>query len=314
MLVVDYNQKKSIREALGNQLLELGKQNQDIVVLDADLACSTQTKIFAKEFPNRFFDMGIAEQNLITTAVGLSLEGKIPFAATFAVFATGRTYDQIRTSVCYQNANVKIIGTHGGVTVGEDGATHQSLEDVSLMRGLPNMTVIVPADCNECRQAIEYAAANKGPFYIRISRMNLPDIYSMDYKFDLHKAQLLKEGADVTIVSNGDILVEAVLASEMLANEGISVELISLPVVKPLDKTTILNSAKKTGFVVTIENHSIIGGIGSAISELLAEEYPTKVLRIGMPDVFGQSGSPKDLIKFYGLDAESIKNKVMKAI
>lgn len=314
MITIDYEVKKSIREAFGKKLESLGATNLSIVVLDADLSCSTQTKFFAKSFPERFFNVGIAEQNMITTAAGLSLTGKIPFAATFAVFATGRTYDQIRTSVCYPNANVKIIGTHGGITVGEDGATHQALEDVSLMRGLPNMTVIVPSDCNECEQVIEYASKHYGPMYIRLSRNNLPDIYPKNYKFDLHKAVVLNEGSQVTLISNGDILSEACKAAEILKNKGVSVELISLPVVKPLDADTIIKSAKKTGFVVTLENHSIIGGIGSAICELLAEQFPTQVLRIGMNDEFGQSGTPKELLKHYHLDAEAIASRIMEKL
>lgn len=314
MLTIDYEVKKSIREAFGKALVGLGKTNPDIVVLDADVSSSTQTKLFAKEFPDRFFNVGIAEQNLIATATGLSLEGKIPFAATFAVFATGRTYDQIRTSVCYQKANVKIIGTHGGITVGEDGATHQALEDISLMRGLPGMTVIVPADCNECEQAIKFASEHVGPVYIRIARNNLPDIYPVDYKFNPLRANILKEGKDLTIISNGDVLSEAYKAAEILETKGISAEVISLPVVKPMDKTSILKSVKKTGFVVTLENHSIIGGIGSAVCEFLAENYPTKVLRIGINDKFGQSGTPKELLKHYGLDAESVVNRVLEAI
>ena len=314
MLTIDYETKKSIREAFGKELVELGAKEPSIVVLDADLSCSTQTKFFAKEFPNRFFNCGIAEQNMVTTASGLALTGKIPFAATFAVFATGRTYDQIRTSVCYQNANVKIVGTHGGITVGEDGATHQALEDVSLMRGLPNMTVIVPADCNECRQAVRFAAEYKGPVYIRISRNNLPDIYSEDYVFNPMKANIINEGKDLTIISNGDILQEACKAVELLTERGVSVELISMPVVKPIDTKTIIESARKTGFVVTLENHSINGGLGSAVCEVLAESCPTKVLRLGMNDEFGQSGTPKELLNFYGLDAESIVNRIVEKI
>lgn len=313
MLTIDYENKKSIRETFGKTLVELGSKYPNLVVLDADVACSTQTKLFAKAFPDRFFDTGIAEQNMIATAAGLALTGKIPFAATFAVFATGRTYDQIRASVCYQKANVKIVGTHGGITVGEDGATHQALEDVALMRGLPCMTVIVPADCSECAQAIEFAAAHKGPVYIRIARNNLPDVYPEDYKFNPNKAQVLKEGNDLTIVSNGDVLAEAYKAAQILETKGISAEVISLPVVKPLDGSTIVESAKKTGFVVTVENHSIYGGIGSAISEVLSEVYPTKVLRIGVNDTFGQSGTPKELLSYYGLDAESIVKRVIEA-
>ena len=311
MLVIDYNTKKSIREAFGKELVELGKKYPEIVVLDSDVSCSTQTALFAKQYPDRFFDMGIAEQNMITTAAGLSLTGKIPFAATFAVFATGRTYDQIRMSICYQKANVKIIGTHGGITVGEDGATHQALEDISLMRGLPNMTVIVPADCNECVQALDYAAAHKGPVYIRIARNSLPDVYPEDYKFNPQKAPVLKKGTDLTIISNGDILSEAYKASQILAEKGIDAEVISLPVVKPLDTKTIIDSAKKTGFVVTVENHSIYGGIGSAVCECLSEHLPTRVLRIGTNDTFGQSGTPKELLSYYGLDAESIVKRII---
>ena len=314
MLTINHEVKKSIREAFGKALVELGNSNPNVVVLDADVSCSTQTKLFAKEFPNRFYNVGIAEQNLIATATGLSLEEKIPFAATFAVFATGRTYDQIRTSVCYQKANVKIIGTHGGITVGEDGATHQALEDISLMRGLPNMTVIVPADCNECNQAIKFAAEHNGPVYIRIARNNLPDVYSEDYKFNPYKAVVLKEGKDLTIVSNGDVLSEAYRAAEILETKGIKAEVISVPVIKPFDSETIITSAKKTGFVVTLENHSIIGGLGSSVSEVLSEKSPTKVLRIGIEDSFGQSGTPKELLKYYKLDAESVVNRVLEVI
>ena len=314
MLTIDYESKKSVREAFGKKLAELGAKNPNIVVLDADLSCSTQTKFFAKEFPERFFNVGIAEQNLIATAAGLAIEGKIPFAATFAVFATGRTYDQIRASVCYQKANVKIIGTHGGITVGEDGATHQALEDVSLMRGLPGMTIIVPADSKECEQAIEFAVEHVGPVYVRIPRANLPDIYPADYRFNSYKANLLREGKDLTIITNGDILAEAYKAAEILANKGIMAEIISVPVVKPIDAQTIISSAKKTGKVFTVENHSIYGGLGSAVAELLSEEHPTKVVRIGMNDEFGQSGTPSELLKFYNLDSEGIANRILRAI
>ena len=312
MLTIDYDTKFSIREAFGKKLVELGESEPRVVVLDSDVSCSTQTKIFAQAYPERFYNTGIAEQNMIATASGLALTGKIPFAATFAVFATGRTYDQIRTSVCYQNANVKIVGTHGGITVGEDGATHQALEDVSLMRGLPNMTVIVPADCNECQQAVEFASKHVGPVYIRIARNNLPNIYSSDYKFNPYKAVVLKEGTDVTLVSNGDVLAEALKASDILREKGINAEVISIPVIKPLDSSTIIESAKKTNFVVTLENHSINGGLGSAVCEVLSENYPINVIRIGINDEFGQSGTPNELLKYYRLDAESVVNRIMK--
>lgn len=314
MLTIDYEKKSSIREAYGKKLVELGAKNSNVVVLDADLSASTQTKFFAREYPERFFNVGIAEQNLITTSAGLALSGKIPFASAFAVFITGRAYDQIRTSVCYQHANVKIIGTHGGITVGEDGATHQALEDVSLMRGLPNMTVIVPADCNECEQAMEYALEHNGPVYIRVARNSLPDIYSWNYKFNPNKAVVLKEGKDITLISNGDVLSEVCKASDILQKQGVNAEIISVPVVKPFDSETVINSVKKTGLAVTVENHSINGGLGSAVCEALSEYYPANVMRIGIKDEFGQSGDAKSLLKYYGLDSESIANRIIKEI
>jgi len=309
-ITIDKNKKNSIRSAYGKALVEVGKENENIVVLDADVSCSTQSQIFAKEFPERFFNMGIAEQDMVATAAGLASQGKIPFASAFAVFATGRAYDQIRNSICYPEFNVKIVGTHGGITVGEDGASHQALEDVSLMRGLPNMTVIVPADCNECRQVIKYAASHKGPMYIRIARSNVPDIFDETYKFDPHKAKELRQGKDVTIVTNGETLAEVIECADILEKAGIDAQIIHLPVVKPLDDGTILEAAKKTNFVVTVENHSIIGGIGSAVCEVLSEKLPTKVLRIGTNDEFGQSGDPDALMDFYGLTAQKIAQKI----
>ena len=310
--MINYDSKKSIRGAFGEELARLGEINPDIVALDADLSGSTQTSVFAKKFPERFFDVGIAEQDLITTALGLSLEGKIPFAATFAVFATGRAYDQIRNSICYQKANVKIIGAHGGITVGEDGASHQALEDISLMRGLPNMTVIVPGDYEQMCQAVKYASKCKGPVYIRSSRMSVPDVFDKDYKFDINKAVILKEGSDVTLFTCGDILAEVTKASEILESQGVQAEVINIPVIKPLDTESIIKSANKTKLAVTIEDHSVIGGLGSAVCETLAENSPCKVLRIGVNDRFGQSGTPAELLKFYGLDAESIAKKVIE--
>ena len=309
---INYGLKKSIRGAFGEELAELGAVNDNIVALDADLSGSTQTSLFAKKFPERFFDVGIAEQDLMTTALGLSLEGKIPFAATFAVFATGRAYDQIRNSICYQKGNVKIIGAHGGITVGEDGASHQALEDISLMRGLPNMTVIVPGDAEQTRQAVKYASESSGPVYIRLSRMNVPDIYTKDYKFDINKAIILKEGCDVTLVTCGDVLPEVLKAAAILEEKGICAEIINVPVIKPLDCGTIINSADKTKFVVTIENHSVNGGLGSAVCECICENSPCRVLRIGINDTFGQSGTPEELLKHYGLDSVSIAGKVIE--
>lgn len=306
---IDKTKTKSIRSAYGKTLVELGKTNENIVVLDADLACSTQTAIFGKEFPERFFNMGIAEQDMIATAAGLASQGKTAFASTFAMFATGRTYDQIRNSVCYPQFDVKIVATHGGITVGEDGASHQALEDVSLMRGLPHMTVIIPADCKECEEAIKYAASHQGPMYIRIARTNVPDVFDENYKFDL-KAKILREGKDVTIVTNGETLAEVIECANILEEKGIDAQIISMPVVKPLDNDTILKEAKKTNFVVTVENHSIIGGLGSAVCEVLSENMPTPVYRIGTNDEFGQSGEQRQLMDFYGLTSEKLAQKI----
>src|SRR5574344_851608 len=255
MLTIDRENKKSVRAAFGQALVEIGKENKDVVVLDSDLSGSTQTKQFAKEFPDRFFNVGIAEQDLVDTAAGLAAVGKIPFAAAFAIFNSGRNYDQIRNTICYSGFNVKIVGTHGGVTVGEDGATHEALEDISLMSHLPGMTVIVPADSNEINAVVKFAAKFDGPMYIRIPRTNLPDVFDENYKFDLYKAKVLKEGADVTVVTNGETLQEVIDAANILKTKGIDVEVIHAPVVKPFDFETVLKSAEKTNLVVTVENH-----------------------------------------------------------
>lgn len=305
-MILNKKETKSIRSAFGKTLETLGHTNPNIVVMDADLACSTQTQIFAKTFPERFFDCGIAEQDMIATAAGLASAGKIPFVASFAMFATGRTYDQIRNSICYPEFNVKIIGTHGGVTVGEDGASHQALEDISLMRGLPHMSVIVPADCRECEQVIKYAAKTYGPMYIRIPRTNVCDIFDDNYKFEFGKAKIIEEGTEVTVITNGETLAEVIEACEILKKAGHSIQIIHAPVVKPLDDATIIESAQKTGFVITVENHSIIGGLGSAVCELLSEHAPVTVKRIGVKDRFGQSGKWNFLLDYYGLSAEKL--------
>ena len=296
----------SARGASGDALVELGETNPNVVVLDADVAASTQTKKFASKFPERFFDMGISEQDMISTAAGLSTCNKIPFVAAFAVFATGRAWEQVRNSVCYPNFNVKIVGTHGGITVGEDGATHQALEDVTVMRAIPNMTVLCPCDGIETKKAIKWAAEYKGPVYIRVARSSLESIYDeATYNFDL-KAKTLKKGTDVTLVSTGETVIEAVKAAEILSNEGVSVEVISCVSVKPFDKESLIKSAQKTGKVVTLENHSTIGGLGGVVCETLSENYPVPVLRIGTPDTFGQSGTAKELMTFYGLDGQNV--------
>lgn len=311
---IDKSKTNSIRKAFGKTLAEIGKLNEKIIVMDADLACSTQTKIFADKFPDRFFDCGIAEQNMLATAAGLASEGKIPFVASFAVFVTGRTYDQIRNGICYPNFNVKIVGTHGGVTVGEDGATHQALEDISLMRGLPHMTVIVPADCKECQEAIKYAALHEGPTYIRIPRSNVPDIFDENYSFNIHKAVVVEEGTDVSVFTNGETLAEVLLAAEELKKDNISLEVINVPVVKPLDFQTVIESVKKTKLAITVENHSIIGGLGSAICETLADKLPSKVYRFGIHDEFGQSGKAEELIEYYGLDSKTLAKRIRAII
>lgn len=314
---IDRTKTKSIRSAYGKAIVEVGTANKNIVVLDADVASSTQSILFGKEFPERFFDMGIAEQDMIATAAGLASQGKIPFASTFAVFATGRTYDQIRNGIAYPNFNVKIVGTHAGITVGEDGASHQALEDVALMRNIPNMTVIAPADCKECTEVIKYAASHHGPMYIRIPRTNVPDIFDENYEFSL-KGKILRDGKDVTIVTNGETLVEVLECADILQESGIDVQVIHLPVVKPLDNDIILKGAEKTGpnpkLVVTVENHSIIGGLGSAVCEVLSENMPTPVYRIGVNDEFGQSGDQRKLMDFYGLTAEKLAQRIQDKV
>ena len=301
-------ESKSLRKAYGETLVDLGLENKNIVVLDADLSSSTQTKMFAKQFPNRFFNCGIAEQDMIATAAGLASQGKIPFVSTFAMFATGRTYDQIRNSVCYPKFNVKIVATHGGVTVGEDGASHQALEDVALMRNLPNMTVIVPADYKEVQEVIKYAASHDGPMYIRIPRTNLPDIFDNNYKFGLDAIEIQK-GQDFTIITNGETLAESIKASELLEKQNIEVQIIHCPVVKPVPSNLL--SLITTKNVITIENHSIIGGLGSVVAEQIAESsLNVQFKRIGINDEFGQSGTAKELLDFYGLSA----NKIIEVI
>jgi len=310
MMKVDKSINQSVRKAFGKALVQVGELNENIVVLDADLSCSTQTKMFADRFPQRFFNCGIAEQNMIATAAGLATQGKVPFAATFAMFATGRTYDQIRNGVCYSDLNVKIVGTHGGITVGEDGATHQALEDIALMREIPHMTVVVPSDAKECEEVIKYAAFHHGPMYIRLSRCNVPDIFDDSYHFNIHNALTVENGDDVTIFTNGELLAECILASHELKKLGIDARVVNVPVVKPIDKSTIIKCAKETKFVITVENHSTIGGLGSAVCEVICDNYPTKVYRIGIDDEFGQSGKSDELVKYYGLDSASLVKRI----
>ena len=302
------------RDAYGETLKELGGINKDIVVLDADLSGSTKTAMFKKEYPDRFFNVGIAEQNLLGTAAGLAAAGKIPFASTFAMFATGRAFEIIRNSVCYPNLNVKIAATHAGLTVGEDGATHQALEDISIMRSLPNMMVLSPCDAVETRQCILKAAEHNGPVYIRLGRSKAPVILDENYEFEIGKAIELKAGQDVTIIATGVMVEKAIAASESLLEEGIGARVINMASIKPIDQEIIIKAAKETKGIVTVEEHSIIGGLGSAVSEVIVENYPTTVKIMGTKDVFGESGKGPELLDKYGLSVEKIIEKVKEIL
>lgn len=304
--------KIATRDAYGKALAQLGEENQEIVVLDADLSQSTKTANFAEKFPRRFFDIGIAETDMIGTAAGLAVAGKIPFASTFAVFATGRSYDQIRASVAYPRLNVKIAATHAGLTVGEDGATHQMVEDISLMRGLPNMRVIVPADGPEAAAATRYAAEYQGPVYLRLGRPKMPVVNGEDYQFQPDRAQVLRDGDDQVIFACGYMVHLALEAAAELMDQGISAAVVNVHTIKPLDTETVLKYARRCGKVVTAEEHSIIGGLGSAIAEVLGEEHPTPMVRVGVRDTFGESGKPDELVQKYGLTAKSIVQACLK--
>lgn len=303
--------KIATRESYGNALAELGKLHDDVIVLDADLAGATKTSIFKKACPDKFIDCGIAEGNMMTVAAGIATTGKVPFASTFAMFAAGRAYEQIRNSIGYPKNNVKIGATHGGISVGEDGASHQCNEDLALMRTIPGMTVICPSDDVEARAAVFAAYEHKGPVYMRFGRLAVPVINdNPDYKFEIGKGIVLREGKDVAIIANGLEVAESLEAAELLAADGIDAKVINIHTIKPLDEELVLAAAKETGKVVTVEEHSIIGGLGGAVCELLSSQCPTPVLRIGIKDVFGESGPAKELIAKYGLDAKSIYNSV----
>ncbi|WP_313341268.1 transketolase family protein [Sedimentibacter sp.] len=297
---------KATREAYGEALKKLAAGNPDIVVLDADLSGSTKTSEFKKVSPERFYNVGIAEQNLIGTAAGMSLAGKIPFASTFAMFAAGRAFEIIRNTVAYPKLNVKIAATHAGLTVGEDGGSHQAIEDISLMRSIPNMTVISPADAAEAEQAVLSAAEYVGPVYIRLGRMAVEDVYDDSYKFELGKGVELKKGNDVTIIATGLMVQEALKAANKLSEEGVDARVINIHTIKPIDTEIIIKAAMETKKIVTAEEHSIIGGLGSAVLEVLSDTYPVKVKRIGVMDKFGESGKPKDLLEKYQLTDTNI--------
>lgn len=295
------------RESYGNALKELAAEGADnLVVLDADLSAATKTGIFKKAFPERHINCGIAESNMMCVAAGLSTMGLVPFASSFAMFASGRAFEQIRNSIGYPHLNVKIGATHAGISVGEDGASHQCCEDFALMRSIPGMTVICPADDVEAKQAVKAAYALDGPVYLRFGRLAVPVFHSDDYKFEIGKGEVITEGTDVTIIANGLMVAEAIEAEKMLKADGISAEIINIATIKPLDKELVVNSAKKTGRVITVEEHSIIGGLGEAVCAALSEECPTPVKRIGVNDEFGHSGPAKDLLKQFGLSAENI--------
>ncbi|MGL4107485.1 transketolase family protein [Clostridium sp. LP20] len=305
---------KATRESYGMALLELGKENENVVVLDADLSKSTKTEGFKKAFANRFFNMGIAEQNLIGTAAGFANVGLIPFASTFAVFATGRAFEVIRNSVCYPKANVKIAATHAGITVGEDGGSHQSVEDIALMASLPNMNVIVPAEHIEAMQAVKVASEIYGPVYLRFGRCNTPDIYDENYEFKLGKASVLKDGKDVTVIATGMMVSKAIEAAKDLEKEGISARVINMSTIKPIDREEIIKAAKETKGIVTAEEHSIIGGLGDTVSSVVCSFFPTRVEKVGINDTFGESGTPEELMEKYKLTTNEIINRVKKIL
>ena len=303
---MDLNTKIATRESYGKKLAELGRKNKDIVVLDADLAEATKTNIFAKEFPDRFFDMGIAEANMMGTAAGLATCGKIPYASTFAMFAAGRSYDQIRNSICYPNLNVKICATHCGVTVGEDGATHQMIEDISLMRTIPNLIVLSTSDDTQTRWAVEEIAKIKQPVYLRLARLATPVIYEENQKFEIGKAVQIGEGTDGTVFATGVTVAESLKAKEVLAKKGIDIRVVDIHTIKPIDKEMIIKCAKETKKLISIEDHNVIGGLGSAIAEVLAEEYPARLTRLGIKDTFGKSGKAEELMEYFGITAKDI--------
>lgn len=305
-------EKKATRNAYGEALVKLGKENNDVVVLDADLTKSTMTTFFQKEFPNRHINMGIAEANMMATAAGIATTGKIPFASTFAVFAAGRAFDQIRNSIAYPKLNVKICPTHAGVSLGEDGGSHQSVEDIALMRSIPGMVVLSPADAVETEKMVFAISKYNGPVYMRLGRLAVPIIFDDNYEFEIGKAKTLKEGNDVALIATGLLVYEAIKASEILKEKGINARVINMSTIKPLDEKTVLKAAKECKFIVTSEEHSIIGGLGSAVSEYLSEVHPTKVIRHGVNDIFGQSGEGNLMLDKYELRAEKIVEIVLK--
>lgn len=308
---IDFNNKIATRESLGKALADI--EDEDIVVLDTDLSSSTKTDMFKEKYPSRFFELGISEADMIGTAAGMATCGKKPFVATFAAFATGRVYDQIRCSIAYPNLNVKIIGTHAGITVGEDGATHQMLEDINLMRAMPNMIVVSPSDDIQAKALIKQLAEYEGPAYVRLSRMKTPVIYEglTEDDFEIGKGIQIGKGTDATIFATGDLLSEALKAQKLLKKANYDVRVVDIHTIKPIDEELIIKCAQETNKLYSLENHSITGGLGTAIAEVLCDKYPHQLTRFGMENEFGRSGTPADLLKYYKLDAESIVNKIL---
>ena len=308
---MDLDKKIATRQSYGEELAKLGEENEKIVVLDADLSTATKTEIFAKEFPDRFINVGIAEQNLMGISAGLSTFGKIPYASTFAIFAAGRAYEQIRNSIAYPKLNVKIVATHAGITVGEDGATHQMIEDIGLMRGLPNMTVMCTSDDIQTKWAVREISKIDGPVYLRLCRMATPVIYDVDTKFEIGKGVQIGKGTDASIIATGVTVSEALIAKKILKENGLDVRVIDIHTIKPIDKELIVKSAKETKRIITVEDHNIIGGLGTAVCDVLSEEYPTKVEKMGVPDCFGRSGKAEELLRYYKIDSTAIVNKLL---
>lgn len=306
---MNINRKIATRASYGEALAELGGENENVVVLDADLSGATKTSVFAKKFPDRFFDVGIAEQDLMGTATGMATFGKIPYVSTFAVFAAGRAYDQVRNTIAHTNSNVKICATHAGITVGEDGATHQMLEDIGMMKAIPNMTVICPSDDTQTKWIIKEISKIDGPVYVRLSRLATPVIYEEDNQFEIGKGVQIGNGTDATIIATGVTVAEALKAQEILKGKGIDVRVVDMHTIKPIDKELIIKCAKETKRIITIEDHSTIGGLGSSVCDVLSENYPTKVEKMGINDKFGESGKAEELMRFYGIDAQAIVEK-----
>ena len=308
---MDFNNKKATRQSLGEALKDLGDKNENVVVLDADVSSATKSSIFAKAYPERFVNCGIAEQNMIGISAGLSTCGKIPYACSFAVFITGRVYDQIRSSICYPNLNVKICGTHSGITVGEDGATHQMLEDINLMKGLPNMKIISPSDDIQTKWAVEEASKINGPIYIRLCRLATPIIYENETKFEFGKGVCFGDGKDATIFATGAMVATALEAKEILKENGKNVGVVDVHTIKPIDEDLIIKCASETNMLISIEDHNIIGGLGSSIADVLAEKYPKKLIKMGVNDCFGCSGGAEELLQYFHLTPMDIVNKIL---